>query len=107
MIRKESMVLIPKKIGQITVLITGDLSQMMPPRPGTFTPPMAGMRPRYPGPGGPGYPPDGRFPTGRAEGDEPVTRPIIRDEELNKMDEIARDPGWAANEDIDYKYADG
>lgn len=70
-------------------------------RPGFLAPPMAGNRQRFPAPG---YPLDGRFAPGRgADGDEPVTRPIIRDEELNKMDEIARDPGWAAVEDIDYK----
>ncbi|XP_066254537.1 protein PRRC2C isoform X1 [Euwallacea similis] len=31
-----------------------------------------------------------------------VPRPIIREEELNKLDEIGHDMGWATSDDIDY-----
>ena len=30
-------------------------------------------------------------------------RPIIKEEELSKMDDIAREAGWATHDDIDYK----
>lgn len=30
-------------------------------------------------------------------------RPIVREEDLNRMDEISRDTGWATQDDIDYK----
>lgn len=40
--------------------------------------------------------------TGESE-DLVLSRPIIRAEELDKMEELAQDPSWAANDDIDYK----
>lgn len=30
-------------------------------------------------------------------------RPIIREEDLNRMDDMIRDVGWATHNDIDYK----
>lgn len=30
-------------------------------------------------------------------------RPIIREEDLNRMDDMTRDIGWASHDDIDYK----
>ncbi|XP_046404098.1 LOW QUALITY PROTEIN: uncharacterized protein LOC124169510 [Ischnura elegans] len=55
----------------------------------------AGGRP--PGPpsgaqGGPSAPPE----------DEVLQRPIIKEEDLNKMDDIVRGNGWATQDDIDY-----
>lgn len=35
--------------------------------------------------------------------DEPLHRPIIREEDLNRMDDMTRDVGWASHDDIDYK----
>lgn len=34
--------------------------------------------------------------------EEIVTRPIIKEEDLTRMDDISRDAGWAAHDDIDY-----
>uniref|UniRef100_A0A6M2DUH9 Putative mediator of rna polymerase ii transcription subunit 12-like isoform x3 n=1 Tax=Xenopsylla cheopis TaxID=163159 RepID=A0A6M2DUH9_XENCH len=34
--------------------------------------------------------------------DTPLQRPIIKEEDLDKMEDIARDVGWAAHDDIDY-----
>ncbi|CAG9836920.1 unnamed protein product [Diabrotica balteata] len=36
------------------------------------------------------------------EGDEVAPRPIIREEELSRMDEISKDMGWAESDEIDY-----
>lgn len=41
--------------------------------------------------------------TDREPGEEVVSRPIIREEELNRMDEISKDAGWAESDEIDYK----
>ena len=42
--------------------------------------------------------------TGSANSDDQLTRrPIIREEELNRMDDMTKDMGWAAQEEIDYK----
>lgn len=30
-------------------------------------------------------------------------RPIIKEEDLNRMDDMTRDVGWASHDDIDYK----
>lgn len=74
--------------------------------------------PQNAGPGGPrprfNYPPE-RFPQGQRQqqdrernqqqtmDEEPMTtRPIIKEEELTKMDDISRDAGWAALDVIDY-----
>lgn len=35
--------------------------------------------------------------------DEIIPRPIIKEEDICKMDDIARDAGWATHDDIDYK----
>lgn len=35
--------------------------------------------------------------------EELAPRPIIKEEDLNRMDEISRDVGWAESDDIDYK----
>ncbi|XP_011689602.1 PREDICTED: protein PRRC2C isoform X9 [Wasmannia auropunctata] len=34
--------------------------------------------------------------------EEILTRPIIKEEDLTRMDDISRDAGWAAHDDIDY-----
>uniref|UniRef100_A0A0A9ZFT9 Protein PRRC2A n=1 Tax=Lygus hesperus TaxID=30085 RepID=A0A0A9ZFT9_LYGHE len=49
-------------------------------------------------------PPDmNRFnPSRHADPEDLVPRPIIKEEDLTRMDEIARDNGWAANNYIDY-----
>lgn len=39
----------------------------------------------------------------REPGDEVVSRPIIKEEELNRMDEISKDAGWAESDEIDYR----
>lgn len=36
------------------------------------------------------------------EEDVVVPRPIIKEEELNKMEDLSRDTGWASHDDIDY-----
>lgn len=38
----------------------------------------------------------------RAAEEEILTRPIIKEEDLTRMDDISRDAGWAAHDDIDY-----
>lgn len=71
--------------------------------------------PQNMGPGGPrprfNYPSE-RFPppNRQQERDRPppsadeeiITRPIIKEEDLTRMDDISRDAGWAAHDDIDY-----
>lgn len=69
--------------------------------PATTTP--SGPRPRF------NYSAE-RFPTpaqrqqerDRVAEEEIVTRPIIKEEDLTRMDDISRDAGWAAHDDIDY-----
>lgn len=39
----------------------------------------------------------------REPGEEVVSRPIIKEEELNRMDEISKDAGWNESDEIDYK----
>lgn len=72
--------------------------------PSQFSPNVgsAGPRPRF------NYPPD-RFPLpqrpqerDRVPEEEIITRPIIKEEDLTRMDDISRDAGWAAHDDIDY-----
>ncbi|XP_029174414.1 protein PRRC2C isoform X7 [Nylanderia fulva] len=46
-----------------------------------------------------------RFPPpqrDRVAEEEILTRPIIKEEDLTRMDDISRDAGWAAHDDIDY-----
>lgn len=46
-----------------------------------------------------------RFPPPQRDrmGEEEIlTRPIIKEEDLTRMDDISRDAGWAAHDDIDY-----
>lgn len=46
-----------------------------------------------------------RFPPPQRERmpeEEILTRPIIKEEDLTRMDDISRDAGWAAHDDIDY-----
>ncbi|XP_011881857.1 PREDICTED: protein PRRC2C isoform X7 [Vollenhovia emeryi] len=46
-----------------------------------------------------------RFPPpqrDRVAEEEIMTRPIIKEEDLTRMDDISRDAGWAAHDDIDY-----
>ncbi|KMQ95821.1 large proline-rich protein bat2 [Lasius niger] len=38
----------------------------------------------------------------RVAEEEILTRPIIKEEDLTRMDDISRDAGWAAHDDIDY-----
>lgn len=38
----------------------------------------------------------------RVPEEEIITRPIIKEEDLTRMDDISRDAGWAAHDDIDY-----
>lgn len=40
---------------------------------------------------------------GEREEDIILPRPIIKEEDLNRMDDIGRDAGWAVSDDIDYK----
>lgn len=42
-------------------------------------------------------------PAPAADPEDLVPRPIIKEEDLNRMDDIARDAGWAGQDDIDYK----
>lgn len=56
------------------------------------------LRPRF------NHPLD-RFPPPQRDrmGEEEIlTRPIIKEEDLTRMDDISRDAGWAAHDDIDY-----
>lgn len=46
--------------------------------------------------------PDNRPPRLVAETEEITPRPIIKEEELNLMDDIGHDMGWAVQDDIDY-----
>lgn len=39
----------------------------------------------------------------REQSEELVSRPIIKEEELSRMDEISKDDGWAKSEEMDYK----
>nr|CAD7571807.1 unnamed protein product [Timema californicum] len=67
--------------------------------PPNFQAAMHGPRPpRFP------YPPDNsRFvQPPRPIEEEGVPRPIIKEEELSKMDDISHDAGWATHDDIDY-----
>lgn len=47
------------------------------------------------------YPNENR-PAPAADPEDLVPRPIIKEEDLNRMDDIARDAGWAGQDDIDY-----
>jgi hypothetical protein len=42
-------------------------------------------------------------PTASSVDEEVTPRPIIKEEDLSKMDDIAHDAGWATHDDIDYK----
>lgn len=42
--------------------------------------------------------------TAAAVDEEISPRPIIKEEDLSKMDDIAHDAGWATHDDIDYKW---
>ncbi|KAG8249831.1 Proline-rich coiled-coil [Homalodisca vitripennis] len=73
--------------------------------------PPGGFPPNYhPGPPRPRFPPspDLRLmPPNKGvtniEQEEITSRPIIKEEDLKVMDEISRDTGWAAHDEIDYK----
>lgn len=43
-------------------------------------------------------------PTAATVDEEITPRPIIKEEDLSKMDDIAHDAGWATHDDIDYKW---
>lgn len=46
---------------------------------------------------------DARPPSRHIDSEDLVThRPIIKEEDLSKMDDISRDVGWASHDDIDY-----
>ncbi|XP_058806241.1 protein PRRC2C isoform X3 [Phymastichus coffea] len=65
--------------------------------------PAGGPRPRgnYPeARGGSGGPNARASPP--VEKESIITRPIIKEEDLSRMDDISRDAGWAASDDIDY-----
>lgn len=70
----------------------------------TVTNPLSG-RGRFPGPSGAQSAQETRQP-GRsgtsADADEMAHRPIIKEEDLNRMDDMTRDVGWASHDDIDY-----
>lgn len=71
----------------------GAFSPQFPPNSGSNSP-----RPRF------NYPLD-RLPVpqrDRVAEEEIITRPIIKEEDLTRMDDISRDAGWAAHDDIDY-----
>lgn len=66
--------------------------------PPTFTNPMHGqLRTRTVL----SYPNENR-PAPATDPEDLVPRPIIKEEDLNRMDDIARDAGWAGQDDIDY-----
>uniref|UniRef100_A0A0N7Z9M7 Putative splicing factor n=1 Tax=Rhodnius neglectus TaxID=72488 RepID=A0A0N7Z9M7_9HEMI len=74
----------------------GGFPNMFPPN---FNSPP--VRPRF------HAPPENRFVQGSrppplADPEDLIPRPIIREEDLNRMDEISRDTGWATQDDIDY-----
>lgn len=60
---------------------------------------MGHPRQRFPG----NFLSEGRFVGRPIDGEEIITRPIIKEEELNHMDDIARDSSWARPDEIDYK----
>lgn len=67
------------------------------------TNPLSG-RGRFPGPGAQ-MPQEVRPPPRSAppmDVEEVAHRPIIKEEELNRMDDMTRDVGWASHDDIDY-----
>ncbi|XP_067205035.1 protein PRRC2B isoform X4 [Linepithema humile] len=72
----------------------GGFPSQFPPNSGSNSP-----RPRF------NHPLD-RFPPpqrgDRVAEEEILTRPIIKEEDLTRMDDISRDAGWAAHDDIDY-----
>ncbi|XP_011159368.1 protein PRRC2C isoform X9 [Solenopsis invicta] len=71
----------------------GGFSSQFAPNAGPNSP-----RPRF------NHPLD-RFPPPQRERvaeEEILTRPIIKEEDLTRMDDISRDAGWAAHDDIDY-----
>ncbi|XP_032674402.1 protein PRRC2C isoform X9 [Odontomachus brunneus] len=71
----------------------GAFSPQFPSNSGSNSP-----RPRF------NYPLD-RLPIPQRERvaeEEIITRPIIKEEDLTRMDDISRDAGWAAHDDIDY-----
>lgn len=37
------------------------------------------------------------------DAEEMARRPIIKEEDLNRMDDMTKDMGWAAQDEIDYK----
>lgn len=45
---------------------------------------------------------DARPSSRHVDVEEITHRPIIKEEDLNKMDDIAKDTGWASHDDIDY-----
>ncbi|KAF5307353.1 hypothetical protein FQR65_LT07070 [Abscondita terminalis] len=45
---------------------------------------------------------DNRGSSRSNESDEVCPRPIIKEEDLNRMDDMTRDVGWASHDDIDY-----
>ena len=47
--------------------------------------------------------PENRPPPRLVDPDEITPRPIIKEEELSRMDEIDKDMGWTCHDDIDYK----
>lgn len=84
----------------------------MPPVPfmyrGNFPIPPGGYPPNFQAGMGPPrqrfpYMPDARFMGRPVDGEDMVNRPIIKEEELNHMDDIARDSSWARPDEIDYK----
>lgn len=75
----------------------------MPPLHGGATPPITTGGPR-------GQTTSSRYRSGPQPSGPPPSilddlaqRPIIKEEDLNRMDDMTRDAGWAANDDIDYK----
>lgn len=63
-----------------------------------------GPRPRfnYPAERFPAPPPTRQQERDQRVEEEIITRPIIKEEDLTRMDDISRDAGWAAHDDIDY-----
>lgn len=47
--------------------------------------------------------PENRPAPRMADTEEITPRPIIKEEELSRMDEIDKDLGWTGHDDIDYK----
>lgn len=81
-----------------------EMCRFPPPRPQQSDPNHGRDRGRGGG-GGAGGGAGGAGGRGEGEGEDDalLPRPIIKEEDLNRMDDIGREAGWAISDDIDYK----